>query len=74
MAIKYHPDKIQNGNMDENVRKEWEKMQEAYQVLMDEEKRIAYDSTLDFDDSVGENYDPSQHDFFEHFGPLFRMN
>ena len=52
-VLLYHPDKIQattaNGEEDRVV---FLKIQEAYNTLTNETKRRAYDSQLDFDDSI----------------------
>lgn len=50
-VLLYHPDKMQNsGNSDD--RSIFLKIQEAFSTLLDEKKRRAYDSQLDFDESV----------------------
>jgi curved DNA-binding protein CbpA len=60
LALEYHPDKISN-NIGKNHTLEWQgkkidkeeakelflKIQEAYEILSDEEKKIKYDLSLD---------------------------
>ena len=52
----------------------WLKIKEAYDTLIDPEKRKKYDSTIEFDDSVPapKNYDEKE--FFRTFGPVFLKN
>jgi DnaJ family protein C protein 2 len=47
----YHPDKMQNTSASDD-RSIFLKIQEAFNTLLDEKKRRAYDSQLDFDESV----------------------
>ena len=56
LALKFHPDK----NPDDNVAKEkFKRVQEAYDVLSDEEKRAAYDRYgADFEKIRGTGYQP----------------
>ena len=49
LSLKYHPDKIAqryggNASKKEEAAAEYEKIQEAYHVLIDEKKRLRYDS------------------------------
>lgn len=49
------------------------KIQEAYEVLCDQDKRRQYDSTLDFDESVPEQIDATL-GFYGTFAPAFQRN
>lgn len=40
--MKYHPDKNQN---DPEARQKFQKLQQAYEILVDEQKRKIYDET-----------------------------
>jgi DnaJ family protein C protein 2 len=42
--------------------------------LNDTEKRRKYDSTLEFDDSIPDKFDPETEDFYAEFGRIFRKN
>ena len=45
MALKYHPDKAKESNIDTKVAEEkFKEISEAYSILSDEEKRSAYDN------------------------------
>eukprot|EP01017_Pseudomicrothorax_dubius_P016393 TRINITY_DN1860_c0_g1_i2.p1 TRINITY_DN1860_c0_g1~~TRINITY_DN1860_c0_g1_i2.p1 ORF type:complete len:587 (+),score=238.11 TRINITY_DN1860_c0_g1_i2:141-1901(+) len=69
MALIYHPDKQQTSVTDPI----WLKIQNAYETLIDPEKKKKYDSSLDFDDTIPTGpVDPSK--FFEVFAPVFRRN
>lgn len=46
LAVKYHPDKTRNDPDDENV---FKKVNEAYQVLSDPEKKRQYDRRLEYE-------------------------
>jgi DnaJ family protein C protein 2 len=52
----------------------WLKIKEAYDTLIDPEKRKKYDSTIEFDDSIPENKFYDEKDFFRTFGPVFLKN
>lgn len=72
LVLKHHPDKQGAiGDEDERKRKETHfiRIQEAFEILTDEEWRKKYDSSLPFDDSI-----PTLEDgdcFFEKFGEAF---
>lgn len=57
-ALKYHPDKVGEDNMTEDLKALWLKVQLAHETLIDDTKRKKYDSSLPFDDSL-----PSKGDF-----------
>jgi len=61
LALKYHPDK----NPDDKVaREKFKRIQEAYDVLSDDEKRAAYDRYgADFEKIRGTGYQPGAADF-----------
>jgi DnaJ family protein C protein 2 len=51
-VLLYHPDKKAMTGSEEDNRKVFLKVQEAFNTLCNEDKRRAYDSQLDFDESV----------------------
>ncbi|TWU27153.1 Curved DNA-binding protein [Novipirellula galeiformis] len=56
LALKYHPDKNQD---DKTAREKFKRVQEAYDVLSDEEKRAAYDRYgADFEKIRGGGFNP----------------
>jgi len=64
----YHPDKTGRDNEDAL----FISVQTAYETLSDVKKKQAYDSTVDFDETIpGEN---DEGNFFEVYGPVFRTN
>lgn len=75
LAKKYHPD-LNKG--DEAAQEKFKEINEAYEILGDEQKRKQYDSFGSF--SHGQSFDPSQHgysfegsdvDFGDLFGSIF---
>ena len=56
------------------INKKWLKLKEAYDTLIDPEKRKKYDSTIVFDDSIPEDKEYTEQDFFTTFGPVFLNN
>lgn len=74
LALSAHPDK--QATMDpgeaKKVQERFVQIQEAYELLSDKDKRIQYDTLLDFDDGLPK-FKPGQ-DFFEVFGEVFRRN
>lgn len=49
-------------------------IQDAYETLVDTEKRKKYDSTMEFDDSIPTNKDYSEDEFLREFGACFERN
>ena len=68
--LKFHPDKI-GGDEEDPM---FLKIQEAYQNLIDEQKKKDYDSHYEFDDSVPKAVWKSEKHFFKHFGAAFERN
>ena len=56
------------------INKKWLKLKEAYDTLSDPEKRKKYDSTIVFDDSIPEDKEYDEKNFFSTFGPVFLNN
>lgn len=57
------------------VNKAWLKIKDAYDTLIDPEKKKKYDSTFEFDDTIPEEDEQvSSEDFFLVFGPSFLKN
>jgi DnaJ family protein C protein 2 len=56
------------------INKKWLKLKEAYETLSDPEKRKKYDSTIVFDDSIPEDKNYDEKNFFSTFGPVFLNN
>ena len=87
LALEYHPDKHKKDGKsldevdeneltpDEKVRKEiWLKIQKAYEILMDPEKRKKFDGSLPFDESIPAEDDVNDETFFEIFDEVFKRN
>lgn len=51
LSLEFHPDK-RCGDVTEQDKEIWLKVQNAYETLIDPAKRRRYDSTLKFDDSI----------------------
>ncbi|GAB5035564.1 dnaj homolog subfamily c member 2 isoform x1 [Nannochloropsis oceanica] len=64
----YHPDKTGRGDRDEV----FIEVQKAYETLSDERKKRAYDSEMNFDDSIPTGREKG--DFYKVFGPVFDRN
>lgn len=82
-ALRFHPDKLaslilsestESGKLrlKEEIESTFKSIQLAYEVLIDKNKRRAYDSTDFFDDTIPGECDPSS--FYETYGPVFRRN
>lgn len=65
VCLKMHPDKFATRGEEEiaNAEEEFKKIQDAYEVLSNENSRRLYDSTDAFDDSIPIECDPA--DFFK---------
>ena len=57
----------------DEINKKWLRVKEAYETLLDPEKRKKYDSTFDFDDEIPEPKIPESK-FYKEFGPCFLKN
>jgi len=66
----YHPDKLEQGSKEHET---FKSIQEAYEVLMNEEKRRDYDSLEPFDDSLPKGKEPTEL-FFKVYGGAFENN
>ena len=74
LSLIYHPDKYEEGAYNDNAKAKWLSLQEAYECLMDKEKRRIYDSTMEFDDEIPDETLPAGCDFFDIFAPIFKRN
>jgi len=72
LALIHHPDKATEENR-AATKEMWLKIQNAYETLIDAEKKKKYDSTLPFDDTIPEN-DVEESEFFNVFKPVFIRN
>lgn len=75
LILRYHPDKKtgESGAIDTSATDPlFLAIQKAYDVLSNEEKRRAYDSQFEFDDSIPSATDTGE--FFAAFGPVFERN
>ncbi|KNA10779.1 hypothetical protein SOVF_141200 [Spinacia oleracea] len=83
VALKYHPDKqaalllLEKTEASKQAKKDeienhFKAIQEAYELLIDPQKRRMYDSTDEFDDEIPTDCAPQ--DFFKVFGPAFMRN
>jgi len=76
LALSCHPDKL--AAMDEKEAKEIQErfvqIQEAYELLSDPEKRMLYDSSLEFDGSLPKFKPSTGQDFYEVFDEVFKRN
>ena len=68
-CLKYHPDKTGRGEDDEVFLK----VKAAFDTLSEPHKKKAYDSTMDFDESIPKGGE-SPEDFFKLYGPVFERN
>ncbi|KAG5187560.1 hypothetical protein JKP88DRAFT_207046, partial [Tribonema minus] len=74
-VLKYHPDKVGASVADEGEEDEvFILMQKAYETLTDVTKKRAYDSSLEFDDTIPADDAGKNGDFFEVYGPVFSRN
>ena len=74
LSLIYHPDKYEDGAYNDLAKQKWLNLQEAYETLMDTEKRRIYDSIMDFDEEIPGETLGDDEDFFETFGPVLRKN
>jgi len=76
LALTAHPDKQATRDPAEakKVQERFVQIQEAYELLSDTAKRMQYDSSLDFDDSIPRFKPDNGEDFFEVLGECFKRN
>lgn len=68
IILKSHPDKIPNAT--EEQKKNFLAIQEAFEIIGDQDKRRRYESTLEFDDAIPKK-DTEPDKFFEVFAECF---
>jgi len=56
------------------INNKWLKIKDAYDTMLDEEKRKKYDSTFEFDDRIPEDESVNEKEFFLEYGPIFMKN
>ncbi|CAM9185323.1 unnamed protein product [Chrysoparadoxa australica] len=71
-VLRYHPDKTGSTKGDDD--EVFLLVQKAHQTLSDLQKRRAYDSSLDFDDSIPGAEQGKGDDFYDIYGPVFHRN
>lgn len=76
LCLSAHPDKQATVDAKEakQVQEKFVQIQEAYELLSDSTKRMQYDSSLDFDDSLPKFRPQDGEDFYEVFSEVFRRN
>ena len=57
-----------------DINNKWLKIKDAYDTLLDPEKRKKYDSTFEFDETIPEDEKLNERDFFLSYGPVFMKN
>ena len=68
LVVETHPDKTQGG--DDTA---FKAVQKAYEILSDPQKRLAFDSSIDFDDDIP-SLKVAPENFYEVFGDAFHRN
>jgi len=74
LSLIYHPDKYEDGTYDDMAKTKWLNLQEAYECLMDKEKRRIYDSTMEFDDWIPAKTLGENEDFYEVYRMVLKRN
>jgi DnaJ family protein C protein 2 len=73
LCLLYHPDKAPEEKR-ERQEKRYVAIQIAFETLLDETKRRAYESSLDFDDSYPDTDEGLGDEFYAVYGPVFKRN
>jgi len=74
LVLIHHPDKMNEEDYNELAKARWLEIQEAYETLIDAEKKMKYDSTIEFDEYIPEAKEYTAEEFFEQFAPVFKRN
>lgn len=64
----------QSQNVHQKTNAIWLKIQEAYETLIDEDKRKKYNCSFEFDETIPEDQELSDDKFFKTYGPCFLKN
>jgi len=56
------------------INNKWLKIKEAYDCLLNADKRRAYDSTFEFDETIPDDEEVEEKEFFLTYGPTFMKN
>merc|ERR1712004_866591 len=56
------------------INNKWLQIKDAYDTLLDPEKRKKYDSTFEFDETIPEDLKVNDRQFFLNYGPVFMKN
>ena len=73
MALMYHPDKL-GESITEADKEIWLKIQSSYETLLDPKKRVKYDSSLPFDDTIPVESELTDENFYETLSAIFNRN
>lgn len=73
LCLLYHPDKAPEEKRPRQE-KRYVAIQNAFATLLDEDKRRAYESSLDFDDSYPDADEGHGAEFYAVWGPVFKRN
>lgn len=73
-VLLHHPDKFEEGGYDDIAKKQWLAIQDAYETLVDAEKKKKYDSTMEFDDSLPASKKYEEEEFYREFSACFSRN
>eukprot|EP01029_Cantina_marsupialis_P017671 TRINITY_DN3984_c0_g1_i1.p1 TRINITY_DN3984_c0_g1~~TRINITY_DN3984_c0_g1_i1.p1 ORF type:complete len:647 (-),score=322.00 TRINITY_DN3984_c0_g1_i1:247-2187(-) len=73
-SLVHHPDKVGHKDKKDGEDPHFLKIQKAFETLSNPQKRREFDSHRHFDESIPEDFDPEDDDYFETFWPVFESN